>query len=486
MSQSLTKGALLRADFKPHSLALGIDPSEIGAELSPLARTVFHLAWEHGTYPTMAELLGGVPWPADAVQWYRELDEHDRMDVLGIAGFYTHELTHKIDLLTTPFGASFSGRACLETLGLQTDAGELLRTLRQLPDGRPLRDLPRVSEAATARRGPEALQARVFWFDSLRGAPARYVAPGWGGDTAPFALLGRQLEKVTVHDVMASVRLPDARGGYLRPLTILESRAVAVTGLYLFHLLGGDAYASREVAAYLRSLYEPAEAYPDYRFLVDLYAQLWQVPDFPSGIEANGPAWLENALRTILIVGWYALHAPPLTTGDELPANSSPVIRLVAALRAFEDALAESTTYPYAVDFLEALDRDRRVVELGIRPVAEVLGSSVAYLDGVRHNNRLAGRHPVLSAHFEYVLGVTRQQLEHRQPTGYASRLGMPDDGALIHGFRDPATDLPLLLDQYEPPDEVQQWFRLRENLLFRHARPPGFWEALDAYVALG
>src|SRR5690349_11682260 len=116
------RDALLWADFKPHTLSLGSDIAQLGIGLSPMAGVFFQLAWGHETEPTLGDVFTAEPWDANALDWYHELELDDRMDVLGLAGFFVHETVHKLDLLTTPFGAAFLGRTCLETLGLQRDS----------------------------------------------------------------------------------------------------------------------------------------------------------------------------------------------------------------------------------------------------------------------------------------------------------------------------------------------------------------------------
>jgi hypothetical protein len=418
------------------------------------------------------------------VRYYRSLDLDDRMDVLGVAGFYLHETVHKIDLLTTPFGASFLGRTCMETIGVQNDAREMLKIVRSSTEGLPLRDVPRVTDQKRVRSGAAALQARILWASALHGG-RHDLTPGWGGNSRPFVVLNRPLETVTVHDLMASVRVTNS-GAYLRPQTILESRAMAITALNLLHRLGADDAAGDEIAAYLRAFYDPPEAFPDYRFLLDLFAQLWDASDIAAGIEANGARWLQHVLWTIITVGWYALQAPPLTTDNDSEAGASPIIRLLVALVRYGDAISGGTTYRNSVAFLRSLDEDDRALAMGIHPIDDVLAASLEYLEGVRHNNAVAGYHPALTAHFEYALGIAASQLDRRRASGYASLLGMPYRGDLIAGFEDPSRDSTLLVDEYDAPDEVKRWFALRETLLFRRARPPGFWREIDAYVGMG
>lgn len=481
MSLSQLRLALLAADFKPHTHGLGSDLGALHALLSRRAKAIFYLMWSRANRATLGELLSANPWPENIVRYYRTLSEDERMEVLGFAGFYVHEHVHKIDLLTTPFGVAFHGRACLEAIGLQLDGAAILDELESADGNPPLRDYPRISnDSSTVNEGPAALQARVLWFDALRGAADRHVAPGWGGDTDPIILLNRSVTKVTVHDQIASVALPDA--GYVRPLTILESRAVAITSLNLFYRLGADEYAAAEIALYMRTFYEPPGAYRDYRFFLDLMAGPWGTDGFVAAIESNGAAWLEQALVAVMVIGWYALHAPPLMDGEVPGANSNPVIRAILVLRAIEDAIIEDKPWESGVDMLDSIDASELGVTLGVRPIRKALDHCVAYVRAVRERNGRENSHTELAAHFDHILTVQEQQLGKRIASGYDSNLGMPRRGDFINAFADP-DDEHLLIESYEPPAGVVRWFQLRELLLFRYVRPPDFWGQLGGYL---
>jgi hypothetical protein len=478
MSLPALKKALARADFKPHTLTLGSDLSDLGDYLSPMARTVFHMTWMHETRATVAEILSADPLPADAMRFYRSCSDDERMEVLGMAGFYVHEIVHKIDFLTTPFGAGFHGRACLEAIGFQTDGAALVDQLRACAEPGPLRNLPRVSSETFVDSGPAALQARILWFDALRGAPPRYVERGWGGTDTPLLLFNQEHPKLTAHQQLATVAVPGAPGVYLRPSTILESRAVAITALNLFGRLGADREAADQIAKYLRCFYDAGTVSADYRFLLDLYARLRGVEDVSAGIEANGPVWLQQALLMIIVVGWYSLHSPPLVS-RQASTIPNPVVRLIHAIRGIEDAIRTQKPWSSGVALMNALDASERGVALELQPVATVIDDCVNYLDTVRSKNLVENSNPYLRAHFDYIFTVQLQQLGARVDSGYNSALGMPDTGSIIDGFAGEA-DMALLIEEYSPTAEVVRWFQTRENLNFRYARPLGFWDGVE------
>src|ERR1700722_10009872 len=312
MSLAHLKSALLAADFQPHSLTVGTGARGLSRFASPSSLHIFARAWRHGDRATIEESFSGDPWPTAALEAYASLPEDERMEVLGLTGFQIHESVHKIDFLTTPFGAAFHGRCCLETLGFQECAPQIITWLERSAGYPPMRELLSDTEAERVQDGLDGLSARIRWFDAIRGAPPRFVEEGWGGDRSPVSLLNFELRKVTVHNLMATLELPGQSGAYLRPLTILESRAVALSLLHLFDRLGADDYACSEIARYVRLFYPHSSTSNDYTFLLNLFAHLGEASDFPSLIEKGGPAVLKGILQNIVVLGWYALHAPPL------------------------------------------------------------------------------------------------------------------------------------------------------------------------------
>ncbi len=472
------------AELKPHTLSLQGDVQGLLNVASWGASGFLAELW--GERVQGSDLLGSERWPEWAIESYEELDGDERLEVLGIVGFLAHEVTHRVDLLCTPFGVGFQGRACMEFIGLQNDFGEILGELKSSAENRPLRDVERTSDAMSVNVGPAALKARVRYFDALRGAPPRYVGAGWFDDTEPLRLLGQSLEKVLVHEAVASVALPGSQGLYLRPLTILEGRAVAVAALNLFNRLGRGELAASEVAAYMRGFYGSREAFPDYVFLLDLYAGLWGSTSFPQAIEHRGPQWLGQALMITIVIGWYALHAPPYRKSlgeDAAFADSSPVIRLIVALREFEDAVTSGAGFGTGAEFLDAIDTGDRAAGAGLQPVGDAVRFSAEYAQGIRHNNSKLNAHQPLREHFDLVLAAQERQLRARFANGYASQLGLPEWGDLRWGLNSASVDDVLFGPNPDRPPEVDAWFGLREMLLFRYARPPGFWDDLDDYL---
>jgi hypothetical protein len=476
MSLQSLKSALSTAEFAPHTLTLG---SELGfGALSPRARAFFITAFPAEIAKGELRLLSAEPWSADTLIRYRSLEPDERMEALAFTGFHNHELVHRIDFLTTPFGASFHGKACLESIGLLLEAAELIGTLENDEPERPLRDIPPLADGIMVSSGIETLNARIRWFDSLRGASPKHLEPGWMAAPASINLAYQKLELTMVHELLPTLAIPGVPGAYLRPLTILESRAVALTALLLLNRLGGDLAAANEVVLFLETFYTPRKAFPDYRFLLDLFVGLWGAGDFLSLVEEHGVDGLNAVLKGIAVLGWYALHASPEANPDA-PANSSPMLRLMVALQDLHARLRDGNKRIEAVEFLESIDTGDYADQFGFAGSRETLAYSVLYVRKVRQHNYFTNPHAGLKAHFETVLSIQQQQLERRHEHGYDFPAGMPENGSAIAGLGTEEYDGRLLFGREEPSAEVHDWFRLREMLLFRHARPPGFWEEL-------
>jgi len=480
MSLHRLRAALSTAEFTPHTLTLGSNP-DLASVLPPAASAFLKRTWPGGA--TMRDLLAVEPWDAATMADYKELAPDERVAVLAFVGFPNHELVHRVDFLSTPFGVAFQGRACLETIGLLLDGAELIAELEHREPSRPLRDIPPVAEKFIVSEGVEILNARVRWFDALRGAAPKYLQPGWMSDPGALSVANVELERVMVHELMPTLLVPGGEGAYVRPLTVLESRAVALTGLLLLNRLGGDGYAAVEVARFLETFYTPREAFPDYRFLLDLFTGLWGRDDLPTLAEGRGSVGLTAILKSISVVGWYGLHASPEAKSEAL-LNASPILRVVVAMRDLLAEIRDGNQFFEAVPFLNGIDTSDQAAALGLTSSRETLAYCSHYLTHIRRYNAQVNPHPELLEHFEAILSIQQDQINRRLEYGYSFAAGMPDDGSVLSGLEMPEADERLFFEEHGPPAAVHEWFRLREMLLFRHARPPGFWP--DLWRALG
>jgi hypothetical protein len=470
------RAALSAAEFRPHTLTLGWG-AHLATALPPAAAAFVEDRSDSPMPMSVAER-----WDTETIEEYAGLDEEDRMAVLAYCGFLNHELAHRVDFLSTPFGVAFHGKACLETIGLLLEGAELISELERRDPSRPLRDIPPVPDKLVVSDGLETLNARIRWFDSLRGAAPKHVKPGWMSDPDVLSLGDAQLDIVMVHELVPTLSVPGSNGAYVRPLTILESRAVALTGLLLLNRLGADDYAAKEVALFLETLYTPREAFPDYRFLLDLFLRIAGRDDLSSLADEAGVLGLTGLLQVISVIGWYGLHATPETNPEE-PLNASPMLRVIVAIQDLLGRTHEGDKALEAVRFLDGIDRGENAARLGLADSRATLRYSLEYLRFVRRYNLTVNPHPELLAHFDRTLSLQEDQIERRLEHGYRFAAGIPNDGSVLAGFAAPEVDERLFFDEEPVADEVSDWFRVREMLLFRRARPPGFWPELWSIV---
>src|SRR6476469_1118266 len=104
MSLQRTKAALSTAEFAPHTLTLG-STFQSGV-LSSAAQIFFYLHFE-----SESDLITAQEWSPETIEAYRKLETDERMEALALAGFANHEVIHRIDFLTTPFGVAYQGKA---------------------------------------------------------------------------------------------------------------------------------------------------------------------------------------------------------------------------------------------------------------------------------------------------------------------------------------------------------------------------------------
>lgn len=459
-------------EYRPLHGALPPDPRRIFQRLSAQTRQFLSSV---EISDSTGGILSSVPWTEDTLHRYNALDWPSREALIRYKAFLIHEVVHQIDYQFSPFGASYVGRSCLETLDFIKYGAALFNELQIAESHAPLRDVLRTAQNWIVTSGLEVMSARVRWHDAFRGAAASAVLPLPGPGSVRLG--GMELERVVVHEVLATARIPGAKSGYLRPATILETRAVAIAGLNVLNTLGRDLPAAADVARLLDNTYAPRAEFPDYVFLSDLYVGLFGYSDFEEGVQREGVEWLEWVLQIMASTGWLALHSVP----GAHPANvgtSSPVVRLVTALQLIDQHLAGQegpidlasiTERLDATDmggYGETVDADRAVDE------------SISFLEHVRAQNHFENSSPILRRHFDRLLELQLRALTARRGKGYGVRLGLLLDGDIEAGMREfPPEVQSLFSSDYLPPTEVKRYLALRETIVFRHARPQGIWD---------
>jgi hypothetical protein len=482
MSLRELRSALAGADLKPHTHTSSIpEPAYIFPFLSGNVLTFLNDLSEESPF----HLLSNDAWSHHVMRRYRSLDVEERLEVLGALSFDPHELTHRIDMLISPFGASFHMRSCLETISLLIDGPEIVLDLAKSAPHLPLRDLPRDDDLAVGAGRP-ALLARIAWFDTLRGSSPHHISRGSNGSEKPIYILGKVHSLVTVQKLLLTVELPNHPNLYLRPQTILESRAVAVSALKLLGQLGNTKFAVEEVRRFIVAFYGPGHAHPEYGFLYDIFSSVFDPGATSRNDGENSAGNFATMLRLMVIVGWYALHTT--FSASVYDQDVSPVLRLFAAIQAYQKFLLEDGTSgrTSAGDFLEAIDSGDAGIDWKARSIYDKLSIFADTIHSVRDENRRTNPHDELAAHFEQLLNLNEYYMRARLASelGYTSLLGIPDTGDLLAGIGTIEPDKQSTIWQdAEPPENVRRWFQLRETLLFHQARPAGIWDQYREYA---
>jgi hypothetical protein len=431
-----------------------------------------------------ARQMYGRRWADDpaVMREFRKLGESDKLSVLKFISAEIHEVTHHVDYLRTPFGASFHSRSIREHLALRRLA-PLLLARPELLDIRPLWKLEETQlsngdpyDPAVDVADPEFTKA---WSDMCSPAGtfealgdggsatphASQIVDGWEGDTQQVQVLGQEFRKVTVNKFFQTIALskptPSGPQWYLRPLAILECRAVAQSLIWTGSLLGPDA----SPLLYYDRFY--AGASRDYTFLPDLFARAYSYPDFRGLLASGDYDSIGHVLRQMVAACWYALHAPPLMSKDTL-SFSNPVIRLLVFLRPNEFL---QRPFPFAslYHYTVAVDKAKYATDcyFGSGPhytLADVFKKCrevFHHLIGFVVDAKLA---PEVQQHFFRIIRIVYGQF-CRYPT-YVDPIGMDLLGNPIKGSVW-EQDRTLVFDVYEPDPSVVAMFAFRKQLLF-------------------
>ena len=455
-------------EFKPLTFAPVRAVSEIYQEMTDAGKELFQLLQGPGGSGPTAER-----WPPATVEAVRSSSSATRREALTAWTGVVHEWTHALDACFSTFGATFAARAALECIDFLRDCPMIVEHLEAEKSFDPVFGFLPHADRAHVRYGLNAMHARSTWLGAVRGNSSVTIR-GLGSERRNFTLLGIPLEPVYINDVMLTVRMED--GTYLRPLALLEARAIAVSSLNLLARLGGDDAAAAVVVDHLRWLYSPARAYPDYLFLLRLLRSL-------NGVDMEDPQTIVSGdelrvtLQSLSLISWYALNGATMSTLPKTPVVG-PTERLIAVVTQLQDQLAAPDLKEIDVeklyeraDRLFAVDDPNFDNEVFVTTALEYVRSA----DG-RVGREIGGS--AIATHFQRVLGIHRAGLLQRQSFGYVASDALALDGDLMRyaGMADDDLQLQLSLE-YEVDPLVTRYFRARENLLMRQSRPLGVWD---------
>jgi hypothetical protein len=494
--------------YKPRTLNLKLHGQELFNSLSSPAREFLLLALrlEKGGSISVGHLYDK-RWLDDCntMLCFRRLSDDTRIEVLSFVTVMLHEVTHHLDFLTTPFGLNFHIKTMREYWSLQEFVPVLLENPELIPERfvdfdshwKNLRASPpeasqvacyprREGDSDELEKSWGSLRGQILTFEAWGDAGTvqphkRHIEVGWGGNTETLTLFGRELVPITVHGFLNTLTTPDCPGWYLRPLTLLETRAIAHSMRWIIHLLGDE--GADALPAYFNALHRrPGQLDDDYFFLFDLIAGAWNFASFEELLQKAPLNMRDYALRLLSTACWYALQAPPPMDEHSL-LTSNPIVRLIVVLKAHAQLMASRDNRGFSsfVKFANTIDQSELPLRWGCRPIKSILAFCRLTIDAMVELNEAKTWNPDVQEHFRHVLKSLCRQFARRDD--YTSYIGMPDYGNPFLGLNEPEDR--ELLDSYAPPEEVLDWFSFRSDLLFKYLPRQKVIERLEQHFGM-
>src|SRR6516162_372348 len=422
----------------------------------------------------------GHPWRDDPllISRWRKLPQTAQLETLVFVMSEVHEVIHHVDFLCTPFAVNLHTKLMREYWALQDFAPFLLKR----PELMPSRLIEFEAHAARIGLGPNdparrrwrnlqpGLMSLLAYGDGRDIWPHQGIEIGWAGDRDPIYLFGEPFEKIRVNGFFASLRPVGETSWYLRPLSFMETRAVANMVAWAVEFVGDG--ARPRIAELIRILYRSEAIAADYLAILDLFSRGFGYKDFEAVI-LDAP---ELMFRQVWIVasglGWYALHATALRQKGDLPATN-PVFRFINAVKEMENLLGEvSPKFRSMASSLEDFDRTGTAQQLQLGSAAESLEHARKLVVELAELNSLLTKHEDMRAHFAKVLERTASCLKVRGDV-YASGVGMPEDGNPLSAAElDDKNVAEAIGTDLDPAPSVREWFKVRDDILFSFRMP--------------
>lgn len=492
MSLDAIVSQLSEVRFQPRTLLFEF-PKNLTDNLSLFARAFFSIA--HGEGPLTVLEWTSDKWKNDklSTDFFFKRTDDERTEILAILTVFVHEFTHRIDFLISPFGLHYYGRTILEYLFLQKFIPIVLDDPKTVDQVRSLVDFGETTSSTSKQLADlwnNALKYQIHtlyaWGDVSPGKiPAKYIKSGWGdeimGASDPFGI-NMSMEPVTVLDHFYSFRIPDYdKFWYIRPLTIFETKAITNSMLFILHLLSER--GCLECLNYYKKIYLDSQNKMDgdYFFLLDSAARIYGVNDFYSLLKIQNFGLLRSTLSILTTICWFALQAPPHTSEYDI-RSSNPILRLWLGFLFFS-AIARKKIYvpgQSAAEMLLSIDKSELAITFAQPPIEQVIKRSQDYLGGLTSEITKEIWNPSVRQHFDHILNLMKPHFMDRDDN-YVSFLGMPNNGNPILACRTKA-DWELIYTDYEAPEMMRDWLKIRRNLLFSLLRPQELIEQLDTH----
>lgn len=447
--------------------------------LSPRARMFFVLFQDRDGL-SLDDLVND-QWRSDPVlkRAYAALSADERLEAHLVIGFVVHETIHKIDMLISPFGVQYLALLLHEYLTMQDYVPQLL-TRDDFASGLPiLRSAGQAPPKAIDEDlmplwlGIDAIVRKAMaWGDiGERHPPASEIRPGLPGlpPSGEYLGTGQTVEWVGVFKSFQSFRVSDKDRWYLRPTTILETKAVAGTLLHLLDFAPTEDDARRFYDAIYASRRDDLPK--DYFFIVDTIAKASGFATFDVVMRESSRTTIRHMLLLSQSLSWFAMHASPVPQGDRSTTSlkGNPAVRMFVGLFLLPDAFRalrpEGGTI-MGTEVLAYVESHAFFRDFGLIPVNDALEASryaISRMVSMTHDFR----NEQVGAHFRRVLGMM-EPLFGQGRDGYSSLLGQPDDGNPRTGVKSDY-EQELFYHDHEPSGAYAAWLAMREETLFSH-----------------
>ncbi len=474
-----------RFSFQPRTLEINIPNKLFGEILS--FRAFMQLQYDKTGF-TIYDFTND-EWPNDkrVVNYFWNLPQEERTKILVCITSFIHELTHKIDFLTSPFGLQFYVNTIREYSILQEFFPQILDNKRTVNK---LRFLASFSE----KLSENDLDFKVlnqYWgelgeiinfFYAMGDAStipvlSKYIKDGWSKDIKGSLDLynrGYPLKLVTVSNFFHTFQAPNTKKfWYLRPVSIFEAKAITNSILFIFHLLGESGI--NEAIFYFEKIYikreDSKKPKEDYLFILNYVSIILGFDSFYQALKSKDFKKIKHILYTTSSACWYALQAPPHLK-DENYLVGNPITRLYVAIRGIADVTFGKTkgNFESISDILNQIDDTEIAKSYRIKPLNNIIPDCIKIIDYFAQYNEKNIWNPEVKNHFNHILKIMRPHFENREIT-YSSLLSTPNSGNPLIGCQNDY-DFELTYDDYHCPQAVKDWFGIRSNFLFKLNKP--------------
>ena len=470
--------------FHPRTLDIKM-PYNLANE-NPTFGTFLQIAYDKNEFSILD--FTNSDWTKDKIAhtYYWGLPPTRRMELLACLTSFIHEISHKFDFLTNPFGLNFYAQTLREYHKFQKFFPQILDNERTVTK---LRYLISFEEELheddrdynTLKKYWANLTQITQYFYSIGDAGTepvlgKFIKEGWGGKASELNIFGdgTTVKLVTVLDSFQTFQPIEEPGlWYVRPATILEAKAVTNSLLFILNLFGEDGIDEcryyYETVCTDRS--DKKKLGKDYLFLLDFISKIYDFKDFSQVLRAKKFDLVKSILVTISSICWYALQAPPAMIGDTF-GISNPVFRLLSVTAFFRAYIKGRTKKRFEstsalMDYMDNFALKNQPV---IKPINEIIPNCVKITDYMIELNEKETWNPSVRSHFDHIFKLMRPHFSNRK-LSYQSFTGMPESGNSLDGCKRDF-EHEILTTDYKCPKEAKEWFDIRSNFLFKLNRP--------------